>query len=96
MNKQNGSIVVEDYTVSNSIQWTNGNLIFDGEPLKDIINDLERSYNVKITVADNSLLALRFYGDFVRQEQSLSEVLDVLSATGKIHYKAEGRNITLY
>lgn len=96
MNKQTGKISVEDYTVSNSIQWTNGNLIFDGEPLKDIIKDLERSYNVKITIADKSLLTLRFYGDFIRQEQSLNEVLDALSATGKINYKAEGRNITLY
>lgn len=96
MNKQTGKISVEDYTVSNAIQWTNGNLIFDGEPLKDIIKDLERSYNVKITIADKSLLPLRFYGDFVRQEQSLTEVLDALSATGRIRYKAEGRNITLY
>jgi ferric-dicitrate binding protein FerR (iron transport regulator) len=96
MNKQSGEISVEDYAVSNTIQWTNGNLIFDGEPLKDIIKDLERSYNVKITIADKKLLTVRFYGDFVRQEQSLNEVLDALSATGKIHYKSEGKNITLY
>lgn len=94
--KQTGKITVEDYTVSNAVQWTNGNLIFDGEPLKDIIKDLERSYNVKITIADKKLLTLRFYGDFVRQEQSLNEVLDALSATGKIRYKSEGKNITLY
>ena len=96
MNKQTGKISVEEYTVSNSIQWTNGNLIFDGEPLKDIVKDLERSYNVKIAIANDNLLTLQFYGDFVRQEQSLSEVLDALSATGKIRYKKKGQNITLF
>ena len=96
MSKQSGKIIVENYEASNSIQWTIGNLIFDGEPLKDIIKDLERSYNVKITIADENLQTLRFYGDFVRQEQSLSEVLDAFAATGKIRYKIEGRNITLY
>lgn len=96
MSKQNGNIEIEDYTVSNSIQWTTGNLIFDGEQLKDIVKDLERSYNVKITIANKNLLTLRFYGDFVRQEQSLNEVLDALSATGKIHYKTVGENITIY
>ena len=96
MSKQNGNIEIEDYTVSNSIQWTTGNLIFDGEQLKDIVKDLERSYNVKITIANKDLLTLRFYGDFVRQEQSLNEVLDALSATGKIHYKTEGEIITIY
>ena len=96
MDKQTGKISVEDYTASNAIQWTNGNLIFDGEPLIDIVKDLERSYNVEITISDKKLLTLRFYGNFVRQEQSLNEVLDALSATGKIHYKAEGKDITLY
>ena len=96
MSKQSGKIIVENYEASNSIQWTIGNLIFAGEPLKDIIKDLERSYNVKITIADENLQTLRFYGDFVRQEQSLSEVLDAFAATGKIRYKIEGRNITLY
>ena len=57
---------------------------------------LERSYNVEIAIADNSLLPLRFYGDFLRQEQTLGEVLDALAATGKIRYEQKGKNVKLY
>lgn len=96
VDKKTGKIEVEEYEVTNAIQWTNGKLIFDGEPLRDIIRDLERSYNVSITVRDSSLYGLRFYGDFVRQEQSLSEVLDALAATGKIKYAVKGKQVTLY
>lgn len=96
VDKKTGKIRVEQYDVANAIQWTNGKIIFDGEPLRDIINDLERAYNVSIIVRNSELYGLRFYGDFVRQEQSLSEVLDALVATGKIKYEIKGQQITLY
>ena len=96
VDKRTGLIRVEDYEVANSRQWTNGRLLFDGEPLQEIVNTLERSYNVKITISDKNLLPLRFYGDFLRQEQTLSEVLDALASTGKLRYEQEGKNVTLY
>lgn len=96
VDKQTGKIRVEEYEVTNATQWTSGKLIFDGEPLQEIVKTLERSYNVKITIADNRLLTLRFYGDFLRQEQTLSEVLDALAATGKIKYNIKGKDVTLY
>jgi len=96
VDKQTGEIRVEEDEVGNSSQWTKGRLIFDGEPLADIVRTLERSYNIKITISNPRLLTLRFYGDFLRQEQTLGEVLDALAATGKLHYERKGKNVTLY
>lgn len=96
VDKRTGLIHVENYEVANATQWTNGKLIFDGQPLPEIVKTLERSYNVKITIQDKNLLVLRFYGDFLRQEQTLSEVLDALARTGKIRYEQKGKNVTLY
>lgn len=95
LNKADGEMIVEKVVASNALQWTMGYLFFDEEVLPDIAKELERSYNVKITIAD-SLKDFRFYGNFIRQEQSIQEVLDALSSTGKIHYKIEEREITLY
>ena len=96
VDKRTGLVHVENYEVANATQWTNGKLIFDGQPLPEIVKTLERSYNVKITIQDKNLLVLRFYGDFLRQEQTLSEVLDALAKTGKIRYEQKGKNVTLY
>jgi ferric-dicitrate binding protein FerR (iron transport regulator) len=96
VDKRTGLIRVEGYEVANACQWTYGRLIFDGQPLPEIVKTLERSYNVKITIHDENLLMLRFYGDFLRQEQTLSEVLDALAATNKIRYELKGKNVTLY
>ena len=95
VDKESGKIHVESYEVANSMKWTNGRLLFDGEPLPDIVKTLERSYNVKITIADCNLRKLRFYGDFIRQEQTLVEVLDALESTGKLRYERNGKNVIL-
>lgn len=96
LNKANGLMKVESVTASNASQWTDGYLFFDEELLPDIAKELERSYNVKIYIINDSLKTFRFYGNFVRREQSIGEVLEALASTEKIQYKIEERNITIY
>ena len=67
LNKTNGLMTVETVTASNASQWTGGYLFFDEELLPDIVKELERSYNVTIRIANDSLNTFRFYGNFVRR-----------------------------
>ena len=87
---------VESMVAANTMQWTNGYLFFDERPLSDIIIELERSYNVSIRVERPEVKSMRFYGNFDRQKQGIHEILQALSATGKIKYKFEGRTIVIY
>lgn len=96
LNKQTGKMEIESVIASNSSEWTAGYLFFDEELLPDIVRELERSYNVKIQLADTTLNNFRFYGNFTRKEQTIEEVMEVLSSTGKIEYTIEGREITIY
>ena len=96
LNKANGLLTVESVTATNASQWTDGYLFFDEELLPDIAKELERSYNVKIHIANDSLKTFRFYGNFVRREQNIQEVLEALASTEKMQYKIEERNITIY
>lgn len=96
LNKANGLLTVESVTASNASQWTDGYLFFDEELLPDIAKELERSYNVKIHIANDSLKTFRFYGNFVRREQNIQEVLEALASTEKMQYKIEERNMTIY
>ena len=96
LNKANALLTVESVNASNASQWTDGYLFFDEELLPDIAKELERSYNVKIHIANDSLKTFRFYGNFVRREQNIQEVLEALASTEKMQYKIEERNITIY
>ena len=96
LDKKSGKMKIETVEVSNAREWTEGYLFFDEELLSDIAQELSRSYNVEITIKNETLKNTRFYGNFIRREQSLKEILDILSATNKIHYIIEDKHITLY
>jgi ferric-dicitrate binding protein FerR (iron transport regulator) len=95
LNKKTGQMRILSHRTRPSSEWTNGYLYFDNELLPDIVKTLERSYNVKISIADKSLDTARFYSDFSRQEQSIEDILRLLRSTNKLTYTIEGKNITL-
>jgi ferric-dicitrate binding protein FerR (iron transport regulator) len=95
LNKKTGRMRILSHRTLPSSEWTNGNLCFDNELLPDIVRTLERSYSIRISIADKSLDTIRFYSDFSRQEQSIEDILLLLKSTNRLTYAIEGKNITL-
>lgn len=96
LDKNSGMMTVSRHLTSNSKEWINGYIFFDEELMVDIARKLERAYNVKITFSDDAVKQQRFYGNFVRREQNIDEILQDLSSTGKLHYRKEGTNVVIY
>ena len=71
-------------------------IIFDETPLPEVVKILERSYDVHITFATDSLRDFRFYGSFSRGEQGIKDILEALEKTGKVRYIQNEKEITLY
>ena len=67
------------------IAWTQGKLIFRGDPMIEVVHRLERWYNVKIILADKELESYSFRGTF--EDDPLNEVLRVLAMTSPIIYE---------
>lgn len=95
LNKRTGEMQVFKAESKRTTEWTGGNLFFDEELLTDIIKELERNYDVSITLADDSLKTFRFYGSFIKRECRIEDILDMLESTGKIKYKIEDKQIEL-
>lgn len=96
LDKNTGRMKAESMDASSSILWTEGVLFFDEEPLERIAKTLEHSYNVKVTIEGDALRRIRFYGEFARKEQTVTEVLEVLTRTGSVNYRIEDEVIILY
>ena len=96
LNKLTGEMIISRAEVKNAKEWMNGGLFFDEMPLSDIVKELNRSYNVKIHIVDEQLAHNRFYALFNRKEQSIYNVLDIITATNQVRYKVEGDSILLY
>lgn len=97
LDKSDGTMKIESTKrIKADINWRQGLLSFDEVLLSEVIQTLERSYNVRITLQTDSLAGYRFYGTFNRTSQSLKDVLEALKATGKIHYVLKDNHVVLY
>lgn len=96
LNKKSGMAQVSEVRANRSAEWTQGYLCFEDDLLTDIVRRLERSYNVNIIIVDDTLDTYRFYGDFRRTEQSIGDVLEILSSTNKLTYQVQGKHIYLH
>lgn len=95
LDKSTGEMEIITAEVETAKAWTHDVLLFDEELLPDIATKLERYYDVKIKLANPALETARFYGRFNRQKQSIYDVLNILSSTGRIAYTVEGDTIVL-
>jgi ferric-dicitrate binding protein FerR (iron transport regulator) len=79
---------VVDYTV-----WKEGQLVFLNQPLSDIINELERWFNVTIQVEDRESLDCHFSAKV--NNKTLEEVLKLFKDSESIDYTIEGSRVTI-
>jgi ferric-dicitrate binding protein FerR (iron transport regulator) len=94
LNKESGDSHLKEVAAERSIGWTNGYLFFDEELLSDIAKELERSYDVNITVHPN-VANRRFYGKFTRKETSIKQIMEFFASTGRIEYSITGKEIAV-
>jgi len=96
LNKENGKMRTENFEATNANKWVEGILSLEGMSMKQIANELERAYNVKIILKSDSIKKLNFYGDFYTKRQTLKEILTQLAATGKLRFHIKGSNVIIY
>lgn len=73
--------------------WKQNELIFDDASLTDIASKLERWFDVKISIENQTIRSYKFTGRYT--DPPLSEVLDDLILAMKIHVKRNKENKTI-
>ena len=93
----NYSRTTHDFRVENvpyadhAIPWIYNELLFDGQSLFEIAIQLERMYNIEIIFAEESISKYTFTG--LVRNNSLRNVLDLITSTAPVQYKAYGNTI---
>jgi transmembrane sensor len=88
---QNGQISRSVTDPAKYNAWTEGKLVFRGDPMAEVARRIERWYNVNVELADKELEKYTFRGTF--QDDSLEEVLRLLSMTSPIRYQITSRQL---
>ncbi|WP_158989167.1 FecR family protein [Mucilaginibacter sp. L196] len=93
INNANALSVVSHIDPNEVIAWKNGQFIFSGQSIQSIMRDISRWYNVDV-IYKGTPTRNDYIGSFSRYK-NVSEVLKVLELTKTVHFKIEGRTITV-
>nr|WP_121273539.1 FecR family protein [Pedobacter schmidteae] len=76
-----------------AIAWKNGNFMFANEGIESIMRKLARWYNIEV-VYQGKITDKDFVGT-VPRFKNISEALTILELTNNVHFKIEGRRVTV-
>lgn len=74
--------------------WRNGEIIFKDATLNDLINELERIYDIRFHLEDKSLGSYRFRGMF-SYDNNLIDALEKMKKTAGLDYYIENKEVWL-
>ncbi|MCX2584417.1 FecR domain-containing protein [Pedobacter sp. MR22-3] len=86
-------IAVKEVDVNEAVAWRDGKFIFDREDMGTIMRKVARWYNVEVIFEDD--IQNKQITGSVSRYANLSELLKVLEATGRAHFKTEGRKVII-
>ncbi|WP_346857666.1 FecR domain-containing protein [uncultured Draconibacterium sp.] len=88
------NIVVEKVDADYFTSWRNGELLFKDATLNDLVNELERIYDIKFNLQNQELGEFRFRGMF-SYNNDLIEALEKIKRTAQIDYYIENKEVWL-
>ncbi|HEY0176495.1 MAG TPA: FecR domain-containing protein [Pedobacter sp.] len=89
-----GRINIHPADTESVMAWKKGDFVFRKERLSDIMRRLSRWYDIDIVYEPDAPVAITL-GGWVSQTKNISAVLKIMELTGKVHFKVEGRRVTV-
>lgn len=87
-------LIVEKADLHQVLSWLQNRLIFDAEPLAQVIDRLERYYDIEVDVADASLFDKKITGSF--EDESMENVVKVLAISMDAGYSLKGNAVRFF
>ena len=84
--------VVNDANIEEAMAWKNGQFLFTNAPIESVMRQVARWYNVEVVY--DTPVSGHFVAEIPRNVP-LSQVLKLLELTDQVHFKLEGRKITV-
>jgi transmembrane sensor len=76
--------------------WKNGKFVFNDVAIEEVMRQLERWYDVEIIYGDNMKNRSFHINGQISRYSNASKTLEMLAATGWLHFKIEGKKITVW
>ncbi|HWW42269.1 FecR family protein [Pedobacter sp.] len=90
----NNQLKVAEVNTAEVVAWKNGDFVFKTQDFRTIMRQIARWYDVDI-IYDPSAPADVPLGGQISRSKNISAILKIIEATGDVHFKIEGRRITV-
>ena len=85
--------IARDVSVERYLAWTEGRLVFRDTPMRDVVVELGRWYDIDVRLADPALAAKRLSASF--KNEPASEVLRLIAASLDVRRGSPGDVVTI-
>lgn len=94
--RNDGSVrVMQVQNLMEWVGWTKGKLVFNNTPFSEVMPQLERWYDLNITIKDQRIATKRLTATYV-DRQPMKEVLDAIALSLDIKYTVKNRSVVMY
>lgn len=90
-----GMLLTQQVNTKTVKSWTSGEIAYTNKALKEIANDLERQFDVRISITDRALASEAFTCHF-KKATTIKEVLELLKETRQLDYSIKEQEIKIY
>lgn len=93
LDRYSKKITIERVDARNYCRWFEPRLVFDNTPLADIVTNLERRYNVEISVSTHLPVGKRL--SLVVCHEPLDDIMEVMATLIPIRYRIDGNHVLI-
>lgn len=91
--KADGVLAVTEVDAESMIAWKSGYFRFKDENIQSIMRKIARWYDVEVSY--EGVIPVSTFGGVVPRSKSLSSILKIMEITDKVHFKVNGRRVTV-
>lgn len=88
-----GELTLQNVNVDDELAWTKGSFHFSDQSIQSIMRQISRWYDIDVQYEPN--ISWGGLHGRISRNKNLSQVLSGLEATQSVHFKVEGRRITV-
>jgi len=85
------NLTVQAADLEYTMGWKDGNFVFTGQDIKEVMSQLQRWYNIEV-VYEGEVGPEVFHANISRHK-NISQILNSLKKTNAVHFKIEGRRV---
>lgn len=89
-----GAIKISTADIQEVVAWKNGDFEFRNADFRTVMRKIERWYDVEVIYDASAPLDIPL-GGLVSRTKNISVLLNLMEQTGAVHFKVEGRKITI-